>query len=197
MIKPFMIAGRKGYKEYFVMLKKGWAANMTGLNMVLVLCVCVAMPVCAQVSKTAKKSPQANEANNQVKAAGIFEEGQNAHQAGDLNKAIDLYSQALKLDPMLWQAEFQKGNAYLSLKKYDEAKRSMLGARELLSQFADSGCGRTFDGCYRHFNERHSNTLAERSENRLPRESLRRKENDGSSRLIPASAVPPASAITK
>ncbi|MBK9706087.1 MAG: tetratricopeptide repeat protein [Acidobacteria bacterium] len=120
------------------MLKKGWAANMTGLNMVLVLCVCVAMPVCAQVSKTAKKSPQANEANNQVKAAGIFEEGQNAHQAGDLNKAIDLYSQALKLDPMLWQAEFQKGNAYLSLKKCEEAKRSMVGAREMLSQFADS-----------------------------------------------------------
>ncbi len=74
----------------------------------------------------------------QKKAAALFEAGQNAHQSGDLNKALELYSEALRLDSSLWQAEFQRGVAYLSLNRHNDARASMTRVNELLSQFSES-----------------------------------------------------------
>src|SRR5262245_30215589 len=88
--------------------------------------------------RPAPKSKEAETNESQREAAELFESGQNAHQAGDLTKAIELYSEALKRDQSLWQAEFQLGIAYLSLNRYQEAKRSLLHADELLTQFEDS-----------------------------------------------------------
>src|SRR5262249_19536778 len=56
----------------------------------------------------------------------------------DLQKAIELYSEALKRDPDLWQAEFQRGTAYLALNKFSEAKTSIIRVAEQIKQFADS-----------------------------------------------------------
>jgi tetratricopeptide (TPR) repeat protein len=58
-------------------------------------------------------------------AAAIFDAAQNAHQAGDLEKAVTLYSEALTRDPSLWQAEFQRGIAYFSLNRLNDARASM------------------------------------------------------------------------
>lgn len=71
-------------------------------------------------------------------AAALFEAGQQAHQRGELEKAIALYGEALKLDPELWQAEYQRGTAYVSLNKLAEAKTSLTRVSQLLKDFGDS-----------------------------------------------------------
>lgn len=71
-------------------------------------------------------------------AAALFDAGQQAHQKGELEKAIELYGQALKRDPELWQAELQRGAAYFSLNKLDEAKAALLHTLEQLKAFADA-----------------------------------------------------------
>ena len=93
----------------------------------------------AEAQQTGKSIPKKTGAvEAQKQAADLFEAGQNAHQSGDLNKAIELYGDALKRDPSLWQAEFQLGLAYLSLNRRTEAKASMQRVNEQLAQFADS-----------------------------------------------------------
>lgn len=52
----------------------------------------------------------------------LFERGQSAHARGDTDKALELYEQALKLRPEFPEAEFQKGNALVSLGRIDEAE---------------------------------------------------------------------------
>lgn len=68
----------------------------------------------------------------------LFESGQEAHAAGKLDEAIKLYSQALELDPELWQAELQRGAAYLSQSKYTEAGVSAEKVLAALKEFSDS-----------------------------------------------------------
>lgn len=86
-----------------------------------------------------KAPSKAASADDQLKQAeSLFEAGQNEHQKGNLEKAIELYSEALKRDPDLWQAEYQRGNAYLALNKLPEAKASITRVAEQLKQFADS-----------------------------------------------------------
>jgi tetratricopeptide (TPR) repeat protein len=89
-------------------------------------------------SRPAVKKAEAAESGSRKEAAALFEAGQNAHQSGDLQKAIGMYAEALKHDSSFWQAEFQRGIAYLSLNQYAQAKTSMLAVNELLKQFADS-----------------------------------------------------------
>ena len=64
-------------------------------------------------------------------AVALFQKGQDAHEKGDLNAAIGLYSKALELLPEFPEAEFQRGNAYLSLGKTAEAESSYRSALEL------------------------------------------------------------------
>jgi tetratricopeptide (TPR) repeat protein len=71
-------------------------------------------------------------------AAALFEAGQNAHQRGELEKAIEHYNEALKLDSSLWQAEFQMSVACLSLNRFAEARRAISHVLEQLKEFADS-----------------------------------------------------------
>ncbi len=75
-------------------------------------------------------------------AAALFEAGQSAHQRGELEQAVELYGEALKRDPSLWQAEFQRAAAYFSLDRLAEAKASMLRVVEQLSGFADAPAAR-------------------------------------------------------
>jgi len=70
-----------------------------------------------------------------IQAAVLFEAGQNAHQKGELEKAVELYGEALGRDPSLWQAGFQRAAAYFSLNRLADAKASMLGVIKQLSEF--------------------------------------------------------------
>src|SRR5687767_7827629 len=48
-------------------------------------------------------------------AIALFNQGQDAHEKGELKAAIDLYEKALKLLPDFPEAELQRGSAYQSL----------------------------------------------------------------------------------
>ncbi len=65
------------------------------------------------------------------RAIELFNEGQDAHEAGDLERAIKLYEAALLAFDQFPEAELQRGNAYLSLGKVDEAEKAFRRAVEL------------------------------------------------------------------
>lgn len=65
------------------------------------------------------------------KAVALFNEGQNAHEKGDLVKAIGFYEEALTLIPEFPEAELQRGNAFLAQGKRDLAEKSFRRALEL------------------------------------------------------------------
>lgn len=100
------------------------------------------MTITAQTARKPKPGPKPAEAapaqDKTKEAAEAFEAAQNAHQAGDLNKAVELYGKAITLDPDLWQAEYQRGGAYFSLGKLPEAKASLNHVVELLAQYPAS-----------------------------------------------------------
>jgi tetratricopeptide (TPR) repeat protein len=106
----------------------------------IAICLAVSSTI-AQQQKRGKppaKTAEVEEKDLSEKAAELFEAGQTAHQKGDLEKAVELYGEALKHDPSLWQAEFQRGAAYFSLNRLAEAKASMLGTLKQLSEFGDA-----------------------------------------------------------
>src|SRR6266850_933155 len=61
----------------------------------------------------------------------LFERGQNAHARGEFAIALDFYEQALKLRPEFPEAEFQRGNALVSLNRNAEAEAAFRRAIEL------------------------------------------------------------------
>lgn len=88
-------------------------------------------------SKPIKESvAESEEAAKIRKAAELFDAGQNAHQRGELEKAVELYEAALKLDPALWQIELQLSNANFSLKRYGPAR---IAVKSVLTQLAEAG----------------------------------------------------------
>lgn len=64
-------------------------------------------------------------------AIALFNQGQDAHEKGDLGVAIDLYGKALALLPEFPEAELQRGTAYFSLDKKADAAKSFRRALEL------------------------------------------------------------------
>ncbi len=65
----------------------------------------------------------------------LFQQGQDAHEKGDLKKALELYNEALELAPEFPEAEFQKGAALVSLNRSEEAETSFRRALELRPQW--------------------------------------------------------------
>jgi tetratricopeptide (TPR) repeat protein len=70
-------------------------------------------------------------AQDTEEAVKFFNQGQDAHEKGDFAEAIKFYDEALKQIPEFPEAEYQKGNALLSLDKPDEAEKSFRRALEL------------------------------------------------------------------
>lgn len=64
-------------------------------------------------------------------AIDFFNKGQDAHEKGDLNGAVDLYGKALEILPDFPEAELQKGAALVSLGKREDAEKSFRRAIEL------------------------------------------------------------------
>ena len=69
--------------------------------------------------------------NTEKDPVKIFNQAQDAHEKGDLETALKLYEEALKIVPEFPEAEFQRGNALLSLKKTDEAEKAFRRAIQL------------------------------------------------------------------
>ena len=52
----------------------------------------------------------------------LFERGQHAHGLGEFERALEFYEQAIKVRPEFPEAEFQRGNALVSLGRFAEAE---------------------------------------------------------------------------
>jgi tetratricopeptide (TPR) repeat protein len=61
----------------------------------------------------------------------VFNQGQDAHEKGDLKTAIELYQKALKISPEFPEAELQLGNAQQQLGRIDDAEVAFRHAVEL------------------------------------------------------------------
>src|SRR5713226_3570893 len=61
----------------------------------------------------------------------LFERAQNAHARGDLERALALYEEAIKLRPEFPEAEYQRGMALVALKRPAEAATAFRRAIEL------------------------------------------------------------------
>jgi tetratricopeptide (TPR) repeat protein len=73
----------------------------------------------------------AQEEDEQQEAMAIFNQGQDAHEKGDLAGALVFYDQAIKIAPEFPEAEYQRGNALLGLGKQSEAEKAFRRAVEL------------------------------------------------------------------
>jgi len=56
-----------------------------------------------------------DEDGHEGEAIAFFNQGQDAHEKGDLKTAIGLYEKAIKLLPEFPEAELQRGRAFVSL----------------------------------------------------------------------------------
>ena len=92
----------------FSSLVKKW----TILFFALVLTLCIAAAASGQDEGSATVD----------NAVAMFNQGQDAHEKGDLAAAIGFYEKALTILPEFPEAEFQLGNAQLALGKADEAE---------------------------------------------------------------------------
>lgn len=81
-------------------------------------------------------SPAQETADDEADPVAVFNEGQDAHEKGDLAAAIKFYEQALKIVPEFPEAEFQRGAALLSLGKPDEAEKSFRRAVALRADWS-------------------------------------------------------------
>jgi tetratricopeptide (TPR) repeat protein len=73
----------------------------------------------------------AQETDRADDAIVLFNKAQDAHEKGELAAAIELYEQALKLIPEFPEAQAQKGAAFISLGRLDEAETAYRRAVEL------------------------------------------------------------------
>ena len=84
--------------------------------------------LCAQINFAQEDEP---DQTAQAAAVAKFNEGQEAHEKGDFTAALKFYDEAVKLNPEFPEAEFQRGNAFLSLNKPDDAEKAFRRAIEL------------------------------------------------------------------
>ncbi len=74
---------------------------------------------------------QETEQDDTGRAIALFNQGQEAHEKGELKAALELYEKAINLIPEFPEAEYQRANALLGLGRQSEAERSFRRAVEL------------------------------------------------------------------
>ena len=62
--------------------------------------------------------------DNSGEAIALFNQGQDAHEKGDLPAAVELYEKALKIIPDFPEAELQRGNAFLTMGRSEDAEKA-------------------------------------------------------------------------
>jgi tetratricopeptide (TPR) repeat protein len=92
----------------------------------------------AEVQRPKKPSPKTSAQSEQEaieaaqqQAIAKFEEGQRAHERGDLQKAIEQYSAVLETIPTFPEALFQRGMAHLALKQLELAQTDLQRLAEM------------------------------------------------------------------
>jgi tetratricopeptide (TPR) repeat protein len=80
--------------------------------------------------------------NNSLDSAGdeadpvkLFTEAQDAHESGKLQRALELYEEAIKLRPEFPEAEYQRATLLVSLNRADEAEKGLRRAIELQAEW--------------------------------------------------------------
>lgn len=66
----------------------------------------------------------------------LFDKGQDAHQKGNLELALEFYEEAIKVRPEFPEAEYQRGVALVALGRLPEAEKSFRWAVELRAEWA-------------------------------------------------------------
>ena len=87
-------------------------------------------------SLSAAQSHHSTAPKDKQNAAQAFEEGQNAHERGDLSSAIRHYTNAITADPALFQAYYQRAVALLALNRDNDAIADLRRVVELEPRFA-------------------------------------------------------------
>lgn len=87
-------------------------------------------------SLAAAQSHHSSAPKDKQNAAQAFEEGQNAHERGDLNSAIRHYTNAISADPAMFQAYYQRAVALLALNRDNDALADLRRAVEIEPRFA-------------------------------------------------------------
>lgn len=85
--------------------------------------------LCAFTARAQTTSSEGEEGVDE--AVQLFHQGQDAHAAGDLARALDLYERAIKLRPEFPEAEYQRASALVSLNRVPEAEKGFRRAIEL------------------------------------------------------------------
>lgn len=70
------------------------------------------------------QTTQAAKQDDPTRAIELFNQGQEAHSKGELEKALELYAEAIKLLPEFPEAEYQRGIIYETQDKFAEAEES-------------------------------------------------------------------------
>ena len=102
----------------------------------ILICVCLIFGMSGIIQGQVKAQEKAIDRERQAEER--FEAGQNAHEAGDLKRAVELYGEALQLDEALWQAEYQRGMAWFALGDLPSARASLVKIESKLSLILDT-----------------------------------------------------------
>ena len=100
-----------------------------GIVWSLLLLACAATSLHAQ-------TPEDDERDEGDDPVIIFNRAQDAHAKGDLARAIELYTEAIKVRPEFSEAEYQKGVAHISLKQTADAEKSLRRAIKLRADWS-------------------------------------------------------------
>lgn len=95
--------------------------------------VAVALALCFSASHAQTNSLAAGTEDDPVQ---LFQQGQDAHEAGDLKRALELYDRAIKLRPEFPEAEYQRASALITLNRLPEAEKSLRRAIELQPEWS-------------------------------------------------------------
>ena len=115
--------------------------KLSSFKIGITLTACLACGTVQGQQPRTKPAPKAaaQAAEDPAKGAeALFEAGQTAHAAGQLEKAIELYAEAIAKDSSLWQAGFQRSAALLSLKRYAEARAGIGQVLDVLREYGEA-----------------------------------------------------------
>ncbi|MBA3442216.1 MAG: tetratricopeptide repeat protein [Pyrinomonadaceae bacterium] len=87
-------------------------------------------------SYSAIHAQKADSTSGEDDPATLFARGQDAHARGEMQAALQLYEQAIKLQPELPEAEYQRANVLLALNRLSQAEQGFRRAAELRGDWA-------------------------------------------------------------
>jgi tetratricopeptide (TPR) repeat protein len=89
--------------------------------------------LCLSLTRAQTNSIKSDDEDDPIK---LFQQGQDAHEAGDLKHALELYEQAIKLRPEFPEAEYQRATALITLNRLPEAEKGLRRAIELQTEWS-------------------------------------------------------------